>query len=110
VNHPADEPPTPPEPPTQPEPAERARTVDPVLARRRQVARAADLGQRIGYALFGLAVVVFVVGFFVGLTGAVVVVVVTALVVGSLVLAPAIVAGYGVKAADRDDREHGRSV
>jgi hypothetical protein len=30
--------------------------------------------------------------------------------VGSLVLAPAIVAGYGVKAADRDDREHGRNV
>jgi hypothetical protein len=109
VNRPADEP----EPPTQPEPperSERARPVDPVLARRRQVARAAELGQRIGYALFGLAVVVFVVGFVVGLTGAVVVVVVTALVVGSLLLAPAIVAGYGVKAADRDDREHGRNI
>lgn len=98
------------ETPAQPEPPERARPVDPVLARRRQVGRAAELGQRIGYALFGLAVVVFVVGFVVGLTGAVVVVVVTALVVGSLVLAPAIVAGYGVKAADRDDREHGRNV
>jgi hypothetical protein len=107
VNRPADEPPTEPEPG---EPAERARPADPVLARRRQIARAADLGQRVGYALFGLAVAVFVVGFVVGLTGAVVVVVVTALVVGSLVLAPAIVAGYGVKAADRDDREHGRNV
>jgi hypothetical protein len=94
VNRPADETPAQPEPP---EPLERARPVDPVLARRRQVARAAELGQRIGYALFGLAVVVFVVGFVVGLTGAV-------------VLAPAIVAGYGVKAADRDDREHGRNV
>jgi len=104
VNPPADE------PPAEPEHTDRARPVDPVLARRRQVARAAELGPRIGYGLFGLAVVVFVVGFVVGLTGAVVVVVVTALVVGSLVLAPAIVAGYGVKAADRDDREHGRNV
>jgi hypothetical protein len=107
VNRPGAEPPAQPEPP---EPAVGARPVDPVLARRRQVARAAEIGQRIGYALFGLAVVVFVVGFVLGLTGAVVVVVVTALVVGSLVLAPAIVAGYGVKAADREDRERGREV
>ena len=98
------------DPPAQPDPPERARPVDPVLARRRQVARAAEIGQRIGYALFGLALVVFVAGFVVGLTGAVVVIVVAALVVGSLLLAPAIVAGYGVKAADREDRERGRSV
>jgi hypothetical protein len=45
-----------------------------------------------------------------GLTTAVVVIVVTALIVGSLFLAPAIVAGYGVKAADREDRELGRDV
>jgi hypothetical protein len=104
VNRPADE------SPAQPEPPEGARRVDPVLARRRQVARAAEVGQRIGYALFGLALVVFVAGFLGGLTGAVVVIVVAALVVGSLLLAPAIVAGYGVKAADREDRERGRGV
>ena len=98
------------EPPAQPEPPERARPLDPVLARRRQVARAADVGRRVGYALFGLALVVFVAGFVVGLTSAVAVIVVAALVVGSLLLAPAIVAGYGVKAADREDRERGRGV
>jgi hypothetical protein len=103
VSRPADEPPAGPEP-------ERARPVDPVLARRRQVARAAEVGQRIGYGLFGLAVVVFIAGFVLGLTTAVVVIVVAALVVGSLFLAPAIVAGYGVKAADREDRERGRGT
>ena len=57
-----------------------------------------------------VAVVVFIAGFVLGLTTAVVVIVVTALIVGSLFLAPAIVAGYGVKAADREDRELGRDV
>ena len=31
-----------------------------------------------------------------------------ALIVGTILLAPAIVLGYAVKAAERDDREHGR--
>jgi hypothetical protein len=80
---------------------------DPVLVRRRQIARMAELGQRTGYALFGVAIVVFVVGFVVGFSPGTVWVVVAALLVGSIFLAPAIVAGYAVKAADRDDRERG---
>jgi hypothetical protein len=80
---------------------------DPVLVRRRRMARAAELGQRVGYALFGLAVVVFVVGFAAGLTPGLVTAIVVALGAGSLLLAPAIVVGYAVKAADRDDRERG---
>ncbi|HET6952938.1 MAG TPA: hypothetical protein VFI47_21320 [Acidimicrobiales bacterium] len=80
---------------------------DPVLARRRQVARAAELAQRLGYGLFALAVVLFVVGFAAGFTSVVVTAIVVALAVGSVLLAPAIVAGYAVKAADRDDRERG---
>jgi len=81
---------------------------DPVLARRARIAGLVQLGQRIGYGLFAIAIVAFFVGFAVGFTGGVVAVVVIALVAGSLVLAPAIVFGYGVKAADRDDRDHGR--
>ena len=83
-------------------------TRDPVLVRRARIARAAELGQRAGYGLFGLAVVVFVVGFATGFPGATVTLVVAALLVGSVLLAPAIVAGYAVKAAEREDREHGR--
>lgn len=79
-----------------------------MLARRARIAGVVQLGQRIGYALFALAVVLFFVGFAIGFTGAIVAVVVGALVAGSVVLAPAIVFGYAVKAADRDDRQHGR--
>ena len=81
---------------------------DPVRARRARVARASLLANRIGYLFFAVAVAVFIIGFAVGFTGAIVVIVVTALVVGSLLLAPAIVLGYAIKAAERDDRDHGR--
>lgn len=82
--------------------------VDPVLVRRAQVARVAVLGQRIGYALFAVAVVAFFAGFFAGFTTAVVTLIVATMAVGSVALAPAIVASYAVKAADREDRELGR--
>ena len=80
---------------------------DPVLVRRRQMARGAELAQRAGYALFAVAVVLFVAGFVAGFTGAVVTAILVALGAGSLLLAPAIVVGYAVKAADREDRERG---
>jgi hypothetical protein len=82
--------------------------VDPVRARRAQVARWTLLANRIGYLCFAVAVAVFVVGFAIGFRGALVAVVVVSLVVGSLLLAPSIVLGYAIKAAERDDREHGR--
>ena len=47
-------------------------------------------------------------GFAIGFTPATVSVVVVAMVVGSVLLAPAIVLGYAVKAAEREDLEHGR--
>ena len=82
--------------------------VDPVRARRARVARWTLLANRIGYLCFAVAVAVFVVGFALGFRGALVAVVVVSLVVGSLLLAPSIVLGYAIKAAERDDREHGR--
>ena len=65
------------------------------------------MAQRAGYALFALAVVLFLVGFAVGLTGGLVTAILVALGIGSVLLAPAIVVGYAVKAADREDRERG---
>ncbi len=82
-------------------------STDPVRLRRARIARAVEVAQRVGYALFGVAMVGFVVGFVAGFDGAHVAVVVTCLVVGSVVLAPAIVLGYAVKAAEREDRERG---
>lgn len=80
---------------------------DPVRERRARAGRLATLGQRVGYLLFAAACVLFVVGFARGFTDGVVNVIVGLLVVGSIVLAPAIVVHYAVRAADREDRERG---
>ena len=80
-------------------------TDDPVLAKRARIARWVTIGQRVGYGLFGLACVAFFVGFIVGFEDWITTLVAGSIIVGSLVLAPAIVFGYGVRAADRADRE-----
>jgi hypothetical protein len=80
---------------------------DPVRARRRQVALWTRRANRLGYLCFGIAIVTFVVGFIVSFNGTVSAIVVTSMIVGSALLAPAIVLGYAVKAAERDDRERG---
>lgn len=78
---------------------------DPVLASRARVARWVKLGLRTGYGLFGLAMVVFFLGLIFDFTDLVAAVITVCLIVGSFVLAPAIVFNYGVKAAERADRE-----
>jgi hypothetical protein len=80
---------------------------DPVRARRQQVARWTRLANRVGYLFFAIAIVTFVVGFIVSFNGAVSAIVVTSMIIGSVLLAPAIVLGYAVKAAEREDRERG---
>ena len=81
---------------------------DPVLARRARIAKLCELGQRIGYSLFGLAIVLFMIGFVGSYSDLLVTAIVASLGIGSLLLAPAIVFGYAVKAAEREDRELGR--
>jgi hypothetical protein len=80
---------------------------DPVRAKRARIARWVSRGQRVGYGLFLVASILFVAGFAVGFDGWVGTTIIACLVVGSLVLAPAIVFGYAVKAAEREDREQG---
>jgi len=79
--------------------------VDPVLARRARIARLVGLGQRLGYGLFLVAIVSFVVGFVPGSDGWPGTVVLGSLLAASAVLAPSIVFGYAVRAAEREDRE-----
>lgn len=88
-----------------PDPDPDAGTTDPVLEKRRRIAGYVDVGQKLGYGLFGLAMVAFVIGFGVGLRPWMVTLIVVSLVVGSVVLAPAIVFGHAVRAAERADRE-----
>ena len=83
-------------------------THDPVREKREKIRHLAELGQRIGYALFGVAVVGFFVALLTDFSSAWVTVIIVAIIVGSVFLAPAIVAGSAVKAADREDRELGR--
>jgi hypothetical protein len=80
---------------------------DPVLERRARIASLVQLGKRVGYGLYALAVVGFVVGLVASYTSALTTAIVASLVIGSLVLAPAIVFGYAVKAAEREDRMAG---
>ena len=80
---------------------------DPVRARRARIDRASRLGQRVGYGCYALAVVVFFVGFATEYSTALVILIVTALALGSITLLPSIILGYAVKAAEREDRERG---
>jgi hypothetical protein len=80
---------------------------DPVRARRAQVAKWTLLANRIGYLLVALAIATFVIGFAVGFSSAVATITIVSLLAGFVLLAPSIVLGYAVKAAERDDRERG---
>jgi len=83
---------------------------DPVLIQRARASRLADLGQRIGYTLFGVAIVGFFVGLATDFSDVIARLVVASIIAGSVVLAPAIIAGYAVRAATKDDLEHGRDI
>lgn len=81
--------------------------LDPVRARRAQVARWTLLANRIGYVVLGVAVAVFFIAVVVGFSAVLATVTIVAMVISFVLLAPSIVLGYAVKAADRDDRERG---
>jgi hypothetical protein len=78
--------------------------LEPHLARRARIANLVSIGKAAGYGLYAVAIVLFGIGLVAGYTSAITSVIVTCLVVGSIVLAPAIVFGYGVRAAEREDR------
>jgi len=78
---------------------------DPVLVRRAQIARVISLAQRVGYALFGLFMVLVVIGFITHFPSSVTSAATACLILGSVVLAPAMFFAYTIKAADREDRE-----
>jgi hypothetical protein len=84
-----------------------SRDDDPVRRRRRQIERWTLLANRVGYLVLALAVALFVIAFAVGFSAAMATLVIVCLVVSFVLLAPSIVLGYAVKAADRDDAERG---
>jgi hypothetical protein len=80
---------------------------DPVRARRERVARLNLLANRIGYLFYALAIASFVLAYVIGFKGPLVTLVLVSLVIGSILLAPSIVIGHAVKAAEREDIENG---
>jgi nitrogen fixation-related uncharacterized protein len=80
---------------------------DPVRRRRAQVARWTAVANRAGYVLLAVAVVLFFVALANGFSGTMATLVVAALIAACVLLAPSIILGYAVKAAERDDRERG---
>jgi hypothetical protein len=80
---------------------------DPVRARRAAVAKWNTVATRLGYLLFLVAIVMFFVALATDFSSGKVAVITTSMIAGSLLLAPAIVLGYAVKAAEKDDTARG---
>ena len=81
---------------------------DPVRARRARIARVVRYAQRAGYAALAVSVVSFVVAAATDFPALAVDLSVAALVVGIVILPVPIVLGYGVRAAEREEREDER--
>lgn len=67
--------------------------------------RLARTGKRIGYSLWLVAIVTFTLGMVTTFKPVMTTIVIGCLAVGSALLAPSIVVAYGVRAADREDRD-----
>ena len=80
---------------------------DPVRARRQRIAKYTKLANRVGYLCWGVAVVTFIIGFVGSFNDMISTIVIASLITGSVLLAPAIILGYAIKAAEREDRERG---
>lgn len=93
--------------PSGAEPPQAAPSADPVRARRAAIAKWNRLATRVGYALFLVAIVMFFFALATDFSSGKVRVITISMLVGSALLAPAIVVGYAVKAAEKDDVARG---
>lgn len=78
---------------------------DPILVKRARMSRLASTGIRVGLGLFAVASLLFFWSVATEFTPAVATATAACLLIGSAVLAPAMVLKYTVKAADRADRD-----
>jgi hypothetical protein len=67
----------------------------------------AKIAKSIGYGLLLIAIIAFIAGVTSNFPSATVTVSITGLIGACVVLPPAIIAGYAVKAAEREDRRTG---
>jgi hypothetical protein len=92
---------------TNPTTSQNDLALDPVRVKRAKIAKWTLLANRVGYLFVALAMALFFMAFLFGFTAVMATLVIVALVIGCVLLAPSIILGYAVKAADRDDRERG---
>jgi hypothetical protein len=78
---------------------------DPVILRRRRIGRWVGLAKRVGYFLLLLAIATFVAAAISGFDDVLVTVTVVALIAACVILPIPIVMGYGLRAAEREDRQ-----
>src|SRR3954470_10384735 len=78
---------------------------DTVVQRRARIARWVGLAKRLGYGLLLLAMILFVVAAATGFPSGVTTATVVALIAACVVLPVPIVLGYGLRAAEREDRD-----
>lgn len=77
---------------------------DAVLARRERIAAAVGVAKRVGYGALAAAIVMFFVALAVGFPAWAATVTIVCLAVAIVVLPIPIVVGYGIRAAERDER------
>ena len=65
------------------------------------------IANRVGYLLLALAMALFVIAFAFGFSPVMASLIIGSLVISFVLLAPSIVLGYAVKAAEREDAERG---
>lgn len=80
-------------------------STDPVLERRARIARGVGLAKRLGYFALLAAMVCFAIAAGTGFPGALVTVTIVALVAACVVLPVPIILGYGLRAAEREERQ-----
>lgn len=80
---------------------------DPIRQRRTVIAIWTARANRAGYGAFGVSIAAVAYGLMQDFTPVVGRVATGGLIVGSILLAPAIVLGYAIKAAEKDDRARG---
>jgi hypothetical protein len=78
---------------------------DPVVERRARIAWWVERAKRVGYGAFLGAIALFVAAAATGFSSTLVTITVVALVAACVVLPVPIVLGYGLRAAEREDRE-----
>jgi hypothetical protein len=81
---------------------------DPVAIKRARIAKQVALGKRIGYLGLAVAIIGFVISIVAGFPDWSVALSIAGLVVGIVVLPLPIIFGYGIMAAEREERGGGR--